>query len=224
LVAEVVSEWRDGAGWPTWTFENHDAPRAVSRWATPEHRETLAQMKTLLLCSLRGSIIIYQGEELGLPQADVPFDQLRDPEALANWPQTLSRDGARTPMPWSMNATNLGFSTGSPWLPIGREHGALAVEAQEARPGSTLHVARRCLALRASHSALRHGSMRILEAGEQLLVFERQADGESLRCSFNLSASPAARNAPVGAEIMSVGDVGLDQLGSWSAVVERVGS
>jgi alpha-glucosidase len=179
-------------------------------------------MAMLLLCTLRGSIIVYQGEELGLPQVDVPLDQLQDPEALANWPETLSRDGARTPMPWSESATNLGFSNAAPWLPIGSDHDSLAVEAQEAHPGSTLHVSRRCLALRAAHSALRHGAMRILEAGEQLLVFEREAEGELLRCSFNLSGTPARRHAPAGPEIISVGDADCDHLGGWSAAVEVV--
>ena len=129
----------------------------------------------LLLCSLRGSIIIYQGEELGLPQVDVPFDQLQDPEAIANWPQTLSRDGARTPMPWSSAAPNLGFSTSEPWLPVGQSHRALAVDAQEASTDSNLQFTRECLKLRSTHRALQHGSMRIVEAGEQRLVFDRDA-------------------------------------------------
>ncbi len=63
----------------------------------------------LLLLSLRGNAFVYQGEELGLTQVDVPFERLVDPEAIANWPLTLSRDGVRTPMPWSSNAINGGF-------------------------------------------------------------------------------------------------------------------
>jgi alpha-glucosidase len=120
LVARVAKTGRKRReGWPSWAFENHDAPRAISRWVSEEHRDAFARTKMLLLCALRGSIILYQGEELGLPQVDVPFDRLQDPEAIANWPQTLSRDGARTPMPWSSTAPNLGFSTGEPWLPLG---------------------------------------------------------------------------------------------------------
>ena len=127
FVARVARDWPENAGWPSWAFENHDAPRAISRWCGGQHRDACVRAKMLLLCALRGSIIIYQGEELGLPQVDVPFERLQDPEAIANWPQTLSRDGARTPMPWNSAAPHLGFSTGEPWLPLGETHRALAI-------------------------------------------------------------------------------------------------
>ena len=121
LVAQGAAQWPadEGVGWPSWAFENHDSPRAVSRWCKPEHRDAFARMKMLLLACLRGSIILYQGEELGLTQVDVPFEKLQDPEAIANWPQTLSRDGARTPMPWSRDEPGHGFTSGEPWLPFG---------------------------------------------------------------------------------------------------------
>ena len=221
LVACVASDWPEDSGWPTWAFENHDAPRAISRWAAPEHREAFVRTKMLLLSALRGSITIWQGEELGLPQVDVPFEQLRDPEAIANWPRTLSRDGARTPMPWSGTAPNLGFSTGRPWLPPGENHRLLAVDAQEEDPGSTLAFTRQCLALRRAHSALRQGNMRVLEAGRQLLIFERQDARERLRCTFNLSASPASFVAG-GMELLSSGQIGEGALGPYAAVIEEI--
>ena len=113
LIGQGDAMWPDqqGEGWPSWTFSNHDAPRAVSRWAQGPRREGLfAEMALLLLMCLRGNVFVYQGEELGLPQAEVPFERLVDPEAIANWPQTLGRDGARTPMPWVASAPNAGFS------------------------------------------------------------------------------------------------------------------
>jgi alpha-glucosidase len=175
----------------------------------------------LLLCSLRGSIILYQGEELGLPQVDVPFELLQDPEAIANWPQTLSRDGARTPMPWSSSSKNLGFSTARPWLPIGDSHARLAVDEQEALDQSLLNFTRRCLEVRKLHPALRHGTMHVRHADASLLEFDREDAGRRLRCSFNLSAS-AVERAAVGTAIISVGDVTPDRLGPWSAVIENV--
>ncbi|WP_444965561.1 alpha-amylase family glycosyl hydrolase, partial [Salmonella enterica] len=72
-----------------------------------------------------------QGEELGITQVDIPFEKLQDPEAIANWPLTLSRDGARTPLPWAADAAQAGFSTAEPWLPVGDENIARAVDAQE---------------------------------------------------------------------------------------------
>jgi alpha-glucosidase len=221
LVARLAQNWPGDAGWPTWAFENHDAPRAISRWVGDEHRETFARLKMLLLCTLRGSIILYQGEELGLPQVEVPFDRLQDPEAIANWPQTLSRDGARTPMPWRSGAPNLGFSSGDPWLPAGEAHRALAVDRQEGDRKSILEFTRECLRLRNAHPALRHGSMQIVEAGEQLLVFDRAQGGERLRCTFNLSDHKTAFSAS-GTLLVGVGDVDDGSIGGYAAVIEEI--
>ncbi|MBV8972839.1 MAG: DUF3459 domain-containing protein, partial [Sphingomonadaceae bacterium] len=200
VVAGALAAWPEGQGWPSWAFENHDAPRAVSRWTRPQHRASFARMKLLLLACLRGNPIVYYGEELGLTQVDVPFEALRDPEAITNWPRTLSRDGARTPMPWAADAPAAGFTTGVPWLPLGADHPALAVERQEADPGSLLHWTRAVLALRRAHPALRHGRVRVVTVDAALLAFERAADdGERLLCVFNLSPEPLAWTAPAGA-------------------------
>jgi alpha-glucosidase len=221
LVARVAEEWPENAGWPTWAFENHDAPRAISRWVAEAHRDTFARTKMLLLACLRGSIILYQGEELGLPQVHVPFDRLQDPEAIANWPQTLSRDGARTPMPWSSTAPNLGFTTGKPWLPPGESHRLLAVDAQEEKTESVLAFTRQCLELRRLHPALREGSMGVVEASDQLLIFERSEGRAKLRCSFNLSPRPASFTA-VGRALITTGDVDERKLGPYAAAVEEI--
>ncbi|MEO7635654.1 MAG: alpha-amylase family glycosyl hydrolase [Sphingomicrobium sp.] len=221
LVAGAVKAWPDtpGAGWPTWAFENHDAPRAISRWSDGEHRDAFARTKILLLSCLRGSIILYQGEELGLPQVDVPFERLRDPEAIANWPATLSRDGARTPLPWVGSAPHAGFSTAEPWLPVDQAHHALAVDRQEGRADSVLEFTRRCLALRNANPALRNGAMTVLRADEQLLIFERTSRSSRVRCSFNLSARPAAASA-AGRLLISAGQASGDELGPFSARIE----
>ena len=221
LVAKVAEDWPEDAGWPSWAFENHDAPRAVSRWASEQHQQDFARTKLLLLCALRGSIILYQGEELGLPQVEVPYDRLRDPEAIANWPHTLSRDGARTPMPWSSTALNLGFSTGEPWLPLGESHRALAIDLQQGVQDSILKFTRQCLDLRRAHASLHHGSMRIVEAGEQRLVFERRHGTERLRCTFNLSDRPCTFHES-GTAIVAIGEVGADALGGYAAVIEEI--
>jgi len=151
LVRDALAQWPDtpGTGWPSWAFENHDAPRAISRWAAPAHRAAFGRLKLMLLVSLRGNIFLYNGEELGLTQVAIPFEALRDPEAISNWPLTLSRDGARTPMPWRGTANDhAGFSAATPWLPIGEDHLALAVDRQNADPESLLNLTRRLLAFR----------------------------------------------------------------------------
>ena len=222
LVARVARDWPESAGWPTWAFENHDAPRAISRWIGDEHRDTFARTKMLLLSCLRGSIIMYQGEELGLPQVDVAFEHLQDPEAIANWPQTLSRDGARTPMPWTTSDPNHGFSTGRPWLPSDESHRRLAVAAQQKDQESILSFTRDCLRVRRENASLRHGSMRILESDEHLLVFERSTGRETLRCSFNLSDRPA-KFMKAGRKIIGNGDIDEGSLGPYSAIIEEIG-
>jgi alpha-glucosidase len=222
LVAQVAREWPENSGWPSWAFENHDAPRALSRWVGEAGRQTFAHAKMLLLATLRGSIILYQGEELGLSQADVPFDSLRDPEAIANWPLTLSRDGARTPMPWNGSAPHLGFSTGEPWLPPASDHGLLAVDRQDNRSGSMLTFTRECLALRKRFPALREGSMEIVESGDAVLQFERACERQRLRCTFNLSDRVVAFR-PSGAPLINVGEVGGESLGAYSALIEEIG-
>ena len=178
-------------------------------------------MKMLLLTALRGSIILYQGEELGLPQVDVPFEQLQDPEAIANWPQTLSRDGARTPMPWDSTARALGFSAADPWLSAGENHRALAIDLQQGNQGSLLNFTRQCLALRKSHPALRTGSINILQATDAALVLDRESNDQKLRCSFNLSASPIAFR-PSGKALLAAGEVGSDTLAPYAAIIEEL--
>ena len=221
LVKRIVEDWPDDAGWPTWAFENHDAPRAVSRWVGEAHRDAFTRMKMLLLCSLRGSITLWQGEELGLPQVDVPFDRLQDPEAIANWPETLSRDGARTPMPWNSTEQNLGFSLAEPWLPVGENHQSLAVDRQQERSDSMLNFALECLRLRSERPALRQGGIRTVRADEQVIGFDRPFEGRQLRCTFNLSAK-AARFDPSGKAVISTGSIDGSILGAYAALVEEI--
>ena len=193
LVRATIRAWpgAPGEGWPTWAFSNHDAPRAPSRWATPDQRDAAARLTLLLLIALRGTIILYQGEELGLPQADIPFEQLRDPEAILNWPLTLGRDGARTPMPWDHNAPNVGFSNAEPWLPIPAEHTTLAACAQDNDPASMLALTRTLIRLRAAEPALRTGTIHLIDSPPDLLLFERRAPDRTLVCAFNLGDTRA---------------------------------
>jgi alpha-glucosidase len=187
LVREALESWPDtpGIGWPSWAFSNHDAPRWLSRWAPPGHESAYARMVMMLFAALRGNIIIWQGEELGLTQVDIPFALLKDPEAIANWPLSLTRDGARTPMPWERDATNCGFSNAEPWLPLGSDHAARAVDVQDGDPGSLLTLTRELVALRNAHPALLTGKLTILEARDNLLVFERVEMGSHLLCAYN---------------------------------------
>ena len=192
-IARSMAQWTQGEaeGWPSWAFSNHDAPRAISRWASPEHREDMARLNLMLLLCLRGNPILYQGEELGLPQGRVPFEKLKDPEAIANWPKTLGRDGARTPFPWTGEAPYAGFSSQEPWLPVDEDHLALAVSEQHAAR-SCLNFCRTALALRGAHPALIIGRMAIDVVSDAVLVVKRRTPSDQVICVFNLSPTPAA--------------------------------
>jgi alpha-glucosidase len=188
LVREALENWpaEEGIGWPSWAFSNHDAPRWINRWAPEDARDAYARMAMLLFLCLRGNAIIWQGEELGLTQVDIPFDRLQDPEAIANWPLTLSRDGTRTPMPWNSGLLHCGFSEHTPWLPFGNDHSALAIDLQDASPASMLNATRRFVSLRRSNEALRSGDIRIINAQGELLVFERSCARQKILCVFNM--------------------------------------
>ncbi len=170
-----------------WSFSNHDVERVASRWG--DGGAAFAKLAMALLLCQQGAAIVYQGEELGLPQAEVPFERLRDPYGINFWPQFKGRDGARTPMPWRAGAAHAGFSDAEPWLPVPEAHRRRAVDAQEADPDSVLNAWRRFLRWRRRHPALRHGSTENVAADGALLRFERAAPGERLLCLFNCGAA-----------------------------------
>jgi alpha-glucosidase len=183
-------------GWPCWAISNHDVERVLSRWGDGDASARLANLFTAMVCSLRGSVCIYQGEELGLTEAGVPYESLRDPYGIAFWPQFKGRDGCRTPMPWSDTDAQAGFSHGMPWLPVPEEHRARAVAQQQGDPHSALNGFRAFMRWRRSHPALRWGSIEFLDTAEPVLAFVRRFEGEALLVVFNLGASATELTLP----------------------------
>ena len=190
VIKEAMQGWDGAQGWPSWSLSNHDVIRAPTRLADNDPQRT--KLMLALLLSIRGTPFLYQGDELGLPHADVPFERLRDPEAIAFWPSGIGRDGARTPMPWSASANMAGF-TAAPdaWLPLDPRHRALAADAQEHEADSVLAFTRAFIAMRRKSEALRVGDIRLLDAPGDVLAFERVQGDERLLCLFNLGATPA---------------------------------
>ncbi len=189
-----------GDGWACWAISNHDVERVVSRWGRDCYTHDLATLLTTLLCSLRGSVCIYQGEELGLPEAEVPFEQLQDPYGINFWPSFKGRDGCRTPMPW--DATEFaGFSTVKPWLPIPNSHRRLAVSRQQDDPNSTLNKFRTLLTWRKDQPALRQGDIHFIDSPEPLLAITRHCQEQHLLACFNLSNQPVSFQPPAKLQI-----------------------
>jgi alpha-glucosidase len=185
-----------GDGWLCWAFSNHDVERVASRWNPRRDRGEpppagFVQMLLALLVSLRGSVCLYQGEELGLEESLLDLFELRDPFGIAYYPEFRGRDGCRTPLPWRADAPHAGFTTGTPWLPVPREHFAQAVAEQEADPHSPLQACRRALRWRKEHPALRTGALGRLDLPLPLLAIERVHRDERLILIFNLGERPA---------------------------------
>ena len=192
-IRATVEQLRQRApkSWPCWTISNHDVERVVSRWgrSAPYLPHSATQL-TAMICALRGSVCIFQGEELGLGEADVPYESLRDPYGIAFWPAFKGRDGCRTPMPWDSHESG-GFSNAKPWLPVPHQHLALSVAAQERDETSALHGFRRLLAWRKQHPLLISGDIEFLAATNSVLAFRRFDDHGALLAAFNLSAEQA---------------------------------
>ncbi|WP_299613464.1 alpha-glucosidase family protein [uncultured Tateyamaria sp.] len=225
-VAEVLTKVDEVAtdGWACWAFSNHDVMRHASRWdLSPAATRAYA---TLILC-LRGSVCLYQGEELGLHEADVAFEDLQDPYGIEFWPEFKGRDGCRTPMVWEPSNGHGGFTTGEPWLPVSRDHLHNAVATQEDDPGALLHHYRKAIALRQTHRALSKGAHDGVKAAGDVVHFIRRHEDQVIFCAVNLSDEPSTLDLPegawvtIGSELGSTapGPDGRIHLGPWQVAI-----
>jgi alpha-glucosidase len=209
-------------GWVCWAFSNHDVVRHVSRWTWPGGDPVaVAKFSIALLSCLRGSICLYQGEELGLEEAELAYEDLRDPVGIRFWPGVKGRDGCRTPMVWEAEAENAGFSTGKPWLPVPQAHRARAVDAESGEDHSVLSAYRSVLAMRRRHPALTTGSIRFLDAEGDVLAFIREGDGEKLVCVFNFTGDPVGWTLPPELGDVELVALEIDTSGVLAGVLEE---
>jgi alpha-glucosidase len=197
MIKKTETYFKDGV--ICWTAGTHDFPRLKSRWqkyhtgAQSDRfiQQSFEHLLAALILALRGSCCIYQGDELGLTEANIPYAKMQDPFGLAGYPSILGRDGCRTPMPWEAEAHQAGFTTAKePWLPIPTEHFELAVDLQAQEPISLLNKYRRLLSWRKQQAALLQGNLTLLNTPEPLLGFSRKCDEQYLICLFNLSPKP----------------------------------
>ena len=225
--AEVLHKVDDVAadGWACWAFSNHDVKRHVSRWDLSD--AAARTMATLIMC-LRGSVCIYQGEELGLTEADVAFEDLQDPYGIEFWPEFKGRDGCRTPMVWENSNQNGGFSEATPWLPVSGDHLQNNVAAQSDDPDAMLHHYKAAIALRHANPALASGAHHDLTNTGDVLHFTRKSGTDTVFCAFNLSDStttitlPAGTWTQIGNDLHSAAVTGtIVTLGPWQPCLAK---
>ena len=189
-ISELEEKIEDG--WPCWAIGNHDVERVASRWSHGAVSDARSRMFMTMLLTMRGSVCIYQGEELGLTEAELEYAQLVDPYGIAFWPEYKGRDGCRTPMPWNPGEQNAGFSEGSPWLPVAKDHLESAVSIQQEDPNSTLQSYKQFLLWRKSQPVLISGRIEVWDSPNGSLVYERYLGEQRLLIALNLSNDPVS--------------------------------
>jgi alpha-glucosidase len=195
-VEELETHINPVSGWGCWSLSNHDVVRVMTRWGKDGADPQLAKTLLAMLGSLRGSICIYQGEELGLAEAEVPFEQLKDPYGINFWPEFKGRDGCRTPLPWASDKPHGGFSESTPWLPMPAEHLACAMDVQQDDPKSVLNFYRHFIAWRRAHPELMLGDIQFQDVLEPVLMLTRSQDSSCVLAVFNLGNKPVTIDLP----------------------------
>jgi alpha-glucosidase len=210
--------------WPAWTGSNHDMSRFTTRWAGDDPRKARAAL--LILLGLRGTPVLYQGDEIGLGDRTVAPPDLRDPLGVRYWPHYAGRDAMRTPMPWR-DAPGGGFTDRDtqPWLPLGDT--TCNVEDQRAEPGSMLRLARDLISLRQRTPDLRIGSYTSLPSPEGVWAWRRGAGhAVFVNCSdADVILDQVDGRVRVGTDRARDGEAfaGSLTLRGWEAAVAQVG-
>jgi alpha-glucosidase len=187
-----IQEWEtalDPGAWPTWVLNNHDVPRAGTRYGQGENDERLKVAAALLLTQ-RGTPFLYAGEEIGMRDIPIRRGQILDPIGKRYWPFFIGRDGCRSPMQWD-SGPQAGFTTGRPWLPLHQNAGARNVAAMEEEPESLLNFYKRLLRLRRDVPALRDGMFQPLNfTPYRILAYLRQDQTGAVLVAMNFGRLP----------------------------------
>ena len=180
----------NAAGWPVYVISNHDIVRSYTRWGDGVHNDQIAKVVAAMYLTLRGTPIMYYGEEIGMKNTDpMRKEDVKDPIGIRGWPKEKGRDGERTPMQWS-DAANAGFSTVTPWLPVPPTYKTYNVETELKTPDSILNFYRRVLVLRHSEPALEEGSwIAVNKTDPNVLAYLRRTPGETILVALNMTSS-----------------------------------
>ena len=182
----------DGArGWPVFVISNHDMVRSYNRYGDGQHNDAIAKLMGAFYLTLRGTPILYYGEEIGMQNNDpTRKEDVKDPIGRTGWPAEIGRDGERTPMQWN-TSPNAGFSKKEPWLPVPPSYQTHNVASESKDPGSVLNLYKKVLALRHTNVALLEGRYTALnEQDENVMSYLRNYKGKAVLVALNMSASP----------------------------------
>jgi alpha-glucosidase len=175
-------------GWPVYVLGNHDIPRSYNRYGDGVHNDQIAKMMAAFYLTLRGTPIMYYGEEIGMENNDPQRkEDVKDPIGKLGWPAEKGRDGERTPMQWK-DAPNAGFSKTTPWLPVPASYKTHNVETELKNPDSILNFYKRILALRHTNPALLDGAyVPLNQDNPQVLSYLRTYKGKAVLVVLNMS-------------------------------------
>ena len=222
IVDRIETHLAPGA-WPAWTGSNHDMSRFATRWADGDERKARAAL--LMLLGLRGTPVLYQGDEIGLRDAAVEPPDLRDPLGVRYWPAYAGRDGMRTPMPWR-DASNGGFTDPDtrPWLPL--VDTARNVEGQRDDPASMLCLARDLISIRRETPDLSTGTYALLPAPAGVWAWRRgHHHAVVINCSDDdVALDDVDGRVRIGTDRARDGDriVGSLELRGWEGLVAEI--
>jgi alpha-glucosidase len=177
-------------GWPVFVINNHDRTRSYNRYGDGKHNDAIAKLMGAFYLTLRGTPIMYYGEEIGMENNNpTRKEDVKDPIGRTGWPEEKGRDGERTPMQWN-TAPNAGFSKTTPWLPVPSSYQTHNVAAESKDPNSVLSIYKKVLALRHSNEALLDGSYAALnDSDPNVMSYLRSYKGKAVLVALNMSAS-----------------------------------
>lgn len=184
VVEQTESLFR-GVSWPCYVLGNHDTRRLRSRYSLEDSIEGCKVLATLLL-TLRGTTFIYYGEEIGMEEAVIPYEEIQDPEGKNLWPDKPGRDGCRTPMQWDDSEYG-GFSSVKPWLPVNKNKVEVNVKKEMNQHDSLLNHYRSLIKFRKSNPVLKWGKLKLLNSSDEVLSYMRLYGDEKILVVLNFS-------------------------------------
>jgi alpha-glucosidase len=197
---------------PTWALGNHDVPRFISRFKAEDHYPQSAKAFLFFLFLLRGHLILFQGDELGLNEAHIPRELMQDPFGIEFYPEFKGRDGCRTPMPWNSQPSSI-----KTWLPIPQSHLQKSVADQDGIQDSVLEFTRRLILWRKKESWIERAPLQIKKSGKDFIAFER-SNGSNQRIIGLINGSPNTHKI----FIEEIGEIELGPFGfkAWKVNIE----